>query len=166
MRPEEVKTMDINIIISIHAPLTGCDQSRHLFRLHVFLFQSTHPLRDATMTWSLAVPSVFLFQSTHPLRDATITGNVSLTGLENFNPRTPYGMRPTIHYWKQWEILISIHAPLTGCDRWCSAHDCLWIVHFNPRTPYGMRPVSCADAKTYYEFQSTHPLRDATFISL
>ena len=56
----------------------------------------------------------------------------------NFNPRTPYGMRPFkiangSHPW-----FISIHAPLTGCDFLV----CYLLglgKNFNPRTPYGMR---------------------------
>ena len=34
--------------ISIHAPLTGCDTFYCFQFQHLFLFQSTHPLRDAT----------------------------------------------------------------------------------------------------------------------
>ena len=33
-------------------------------------FQSTHPLRDATVEWDAKVADT-QFQSTHPLRDAT-----------------------------------------------------------------------------------------------
>ena len=34
--------------ISIHAPLTGCDIVRLFDALGTGIFQSTHPLRDAT----------------------------------------------------------------------------------------------------------------------
>ena len=102
--------------ISIHAPLTGCDKGgaevkrtaeenfnprtpygmRPLYlhcTLFQFLFQSTHPLRDATVQY-LIYWVVYIFQSTHPLRDAT---QCQVLLFENY--------------------LISIHAPLTGCDR-------------------------------------------------
>ena len=59
--------------------------------LHI-LFQSTHPLRDATKVNRLQL-SISLFQSTHPLRDAT---------LHRHGCNRPAD--------------ISIHAPLTGCD--------------------------------------------------
>ena len=59
----------------------------------IFLFQSTHPLRDATLHMSLSFRQQ-RFQSTHPLRDAT------KEMLDN-----------------QTTELISIHAPLTGCDK-------------------------------------------------
>ena len=81
-------------------------------------------------------------------------------------------------------LFISIHAPLTGCDK----RKCIFIFNyadFNPRTPYGMRlntpqltktrgqisihapltgcdPGSMAKSKPSTRFQSTHPLRDAT----
>ena len=100
--------------ISIHAPLTGCDQQQILFiyakadfnprtpygmRLYdctddvgATQFQSTHPLRDATLHL-LKQALEQLFQSTHPLRDATRRFIIWDMFLKNFNPRTPYGMR-------------------------------------------------------------------------
>ena len=83
-------------------------------------------------------PSSIIFQSTHPLRDAT------------------YAFRS--HYLL---LIISIHAPLTGCDR---TYDTLnySLQYFNPRTPYGMRLCLVLIIPTIKIFQSTHPLRDAT----
>ena len=82
---------------------------------------------------------------------------------------------------------ISIHAPLTGCDL-RSAHQDSGTSYFNPRTPCGVRPggghripglhnfnprtpcgvrlaapKQAAPTKT---FQSTHPLRGATPVSV
>ena len=82
-----------NDIISIHAPLTGCDRVEELFNLGVDVFQSTHPLRDAT--------------EEREEYEAVI---------RNFNPRTPYGMRLQRHNNNLFCTHISIHAPLTGCD--------------------------------------------------
>ena len=56
----------------------------------------------------------------------------------HFNPRTPYGMRLDRHIRQPIKVIISIHAPLTGCDLIQLEH-CLLLQHFNPRTPYGMR---------------------------
>ena len=107
--------------ISIHAPLTGCDKNNHSEQHLILLFQSTHPLRDATLASFGRFKYFFLFQSTHPLRDATdidivTTSYISLfqsthplrdaTSMlmyqghmnQNFNPRTPYGMRPNRSY--------------------------------------------------------------------
>ena len=79
------------------------------------------------------------FQSTHPLRGATRTPLVQPIYDIDFNPRTPCGVR------REWENLrsepniISIHAPLAGCDR-----------------------KVCSRCGTVTSFQSTHPLRGAT----
>ena len=85
-------------VISIHAPLAGCDTTVVYLLSKLFLFQSTHPLRGATVHFWQCV-RIVKFQSTHPLRGAT--GCV-------FN-RSHRGC-------------ISIHAPLAGCDRHYQAH--------------------------------------------
>ena len=56
--------------ISIHAPLAGCDRPA----------PTSTPTRDA-------------FQSTHPLRGATRPGAGHIVLENNFNPRTPCGVR-------------------------------------------------------------------------
>ena len=123
-------------------------------------FQSTHPLRGATL---LVVHFVELqrisihaplagcdpayigdrifpdqFQSTHPLRGATGNGRDD--------------MRVGI---------ISIHAPLAGCDHAGSKRHGL-RVDFNPRTPCGVRRCGSSASQPIFRFQSTHPLRGAT----
>ena len=127
----------------------------------MILFQSTHPLRDATTVkvlrecgytdfnprtpYGMRPIALFrqfvlvLFQSTHPLRDATHVISYDYDCILNFNPRTPYGMRPSIKNDGVLVTKISIHAPLTGCDKYMPA-----LVYQNTA------------------FQSTHPLRDAT----
>ena len=102
-------------IISIHAPLTGCDETPFLHLEIKDGFQSTHPLRDATRSdidvfitginfnprtpYGMRLHSLCVFvpqtvfQSTHPLRDATSANIADITVILNFNPRTPYGMR-------------------------------------------------------------------------
>ena len=57
--------------ISIHAPHAGCDQETLLFLRPLNLFQSTHPMRGATEVSALPA-----------------------AGYQNFNPRTPCGVRP------------------------------------------------------------------------
>ena len=78
--------------ISIHAPLAGCDGGAVNFWAFPAAFQSTHPLRGATFTFDQAT-TVDVFQSTHPLRGAT-------------------NLRSCLFL----VIIISIHAPLAGCD--------------------------------------------------
>ena len=87
---------------------------------------------------------------------------VSVEGQINFNPRIPYGMRPSaINALRNlaafqsthpvWDatvtvpqpvlslVLISIHASRMGCDRVRLADTGDTEVNFNPRIPYGMR---------------------------
>ena len=125
-------------LISIHAPLAGCDAN-----------------------------AIFVYGAK-----------------DDFNPRTPCGMRHhdpdavasfcqiSIHaplagcdaerrsmYYKL--LSISIHAPLAGCDKY-ERSGLLFEKHFNPRTPCGMRRVPPLSRALGAAFQSTHPLRDAT----
>ena len=103
-------------------------------------FQSTHPSRGATTSNSgfRARSRNFNPRTPHGVRHACAQpGNNLLT---DFNPRTPHGVRHNASKNITNRLKISIHAPLTGCDRargrpgfWCS------------------------------RFQSTHPSRGATF---
>ena len=151
--------------ISIHAPLTGCDLVKSISRFARNTFQSTHPLRGATLVTLVTCTPFGVFQSTHPLRGATTI--------------------PERHI--AYRRVISIHAPLAGCDHpaRCSSRQ---GHHFNPRTPCGVRhpvasgdghghgisihaPLVGCDAGYDYDtvqdrvFQSTHPLRGATLSS-
>ena len=75
-------------------PRTPCGVrlARGLSKVSWLLFQSTHPLRGATIR-NRKSNQQMKFQSTHPLRGATTV---------------PDGM--------DWVATISIHAPLAGCD--------------------------------------------------
>ena len=84
-----------------------------------------------------------------------------LKHIEYFNPRTPYGMRLWYEPSSYPSSQISIHVPLTGCDGFPSSNPSS-AEDFNPRTPYGMRPFYCSTFSSSNKFQSTHPLRDAT----
>ena len=57
---------------------------------------------------------------------------------------------------------ISIHAPLAGRDRrWGWPCPARW--YFNPRAPCGARPLASPGVSCFCIFQSTRPLRGATF---
>ena len=66
---------------------------------------------------------------------------------------------------KIYLIFISIHAPLAGCDR-IVARYLSQPEHFNPRTPCGVRQGGEGSNTSHTPFQSTHPLRGATFFRL
>ena len=148
-------------MISIHAPLTGSDWSRRKAPLRGKNFNPRSPYGErqgcvhilgvaagisihAPLTGSDVLPlsverSVTLFQSTLPLRGATTRQHMHLTNRS-----------------------ISIHAPLTGSDSWVSKHRTREH-NFNPRSPYGERPCPATAWARVPGFQSTLPLRGATF---
>ena len=125
-------------VISIHAPLAGCDCFLRLCSWTQSSFQSTHPLRGATCRPSHSQTPQWdfnprtpcgvrrartgrnrctcRFQSTHPLRGATCRPSHSQTPQWDFNPRTPCGVRRIFPSSPPFSEPISIHAPLAGCD--------------------------------------------------
>ena len=100
-------------------------------------FQSTHPLRGATISQH-SLPESSTFQSTHPLRGATISRSVMVLLSPLFQSTHPLrGATDVLDRLTTLEV-ISIHAPLAGCD---SAYSglCRRSSYFNPRTPCGVR---------------------------
>ena len=71
--------------------------------------------------------------------DARMQGRRDFT--QNFNPRTPCGVRPTIRQTQSWRTY-----------------------YFNPRTPCGVRHPARQAHTCAYLFQSTHPMRGATLL--
>ena len=169
--------------ISIHAPLTGCDLLEGSYCL-IFLYFNPRTPYGMRLSWDGESPREYIFQSTHPLRDATVSQRASFLLVPHFNPRTPYGMRrfsyrrlPLMGTFQSthplrdatvdemilltaYTIFQSTH-PLRDATVSLSSpvtHFC----DFNPRTPYGMRRYCRCVYRCIYRFQSTHPLRDAT----
>ena len=101
--------------ISIHAPLTGCDSAIDASLGFLKIFQSTHPLRDATVSASELISK------------QQISIHAPLTGCDS-EYKEPIKLSK----------VISIHAPLTGCDKDVLIRETM-MLDFNPRTPYGMR---------------------------
>ena len=91
---------------------------------------------------SSGVPLPKLFQSTHPLRGATERRRQQHHDPRYFNPRTPCGVR-------------------RAGNKCCCARR-----YFNPRTPCGVRRYPAwAVQLPCPAFQSTHPLRGATYLA-
>ena len=61
--------------------------------LHTDEFQSTRPLRGATVVTRTVTEGVAEFQSTRPLRGATKPTAELISSEQNFNPRAPCGAR-------------------------------------------------------------------------
>ena len=126
-------------IISIHAPLAGCDSGCD--RGHVHFPISFHaPLAGCDRGSGSRAPTITI--SIHaPLAGCDAFRFCSCCASGNFNPRTPCGVRP---------------ARFSGSGCWRN---------FNPRTPCGVRRVAAFSSSVGSGFQSTHPLRGATSAS-
>ena len=145
--------------ISIHAPLAGCDAALRDKASEFFI--SIHaPLAGCDDRVYSYIRQENEFQSTHPLRGATLTFSQDRRKLSHFNPRTPCGVRllmarirglkpefQSTHPLRgatfdcniiRIKCIISIHAPLAGCDEQ-GPRGATGPQDFNPRTPCGVR---------------------------
>ena len=156
-------------IISIHAPIVGCD-IRILdyclspkISIHAPIVGCDHFRRQQPFTYAR-------FQSTHPSWGATYQSVVILYRVFDFNPRTHRGVRlgtligvmtPVLFQsthpswgatgyddWVARLQRISIHAPIVGCDANATPAIILQI-YFNPRTHRGVRRIEfvCTNAQ-------------------
>ena len=125
-------------------------------------FQSTRPIRGATLNAIVGFIFNTLFQSTRPIRGATGKKTQYHLPRINFNPRAPYGARLIWDNRDFKHMDISIHAPHTGRDPRASR-----------KTETGARisihaPHTGRDSRLMlvphqtYQFQSTRPIRGAT----
>ena len=84
--------------ISIHAPLAGCDLFASPFGVTSSI--SIHaPLAGCDTTKDTDSATNEQFQSTHPLRGATLIRTSCRIQTTNFNPRTPCGVRLFLFYY-------------------------------------------------------------------
>ena len=178
--------LSIDAPISIHAPLAGCDPAHGCGS---GFGRNFNPRTPCGVRPFMAVPfSVRQFISIHaPLAGCDPRGMYQRAAICDFNPRTPCGVRPIGDFSACRSLVISIHAPLAGCDlvnrtvvpvAGISIHAPLagcdhGIVeprlerdYFNPRTPCGVRRARMRYLRYGKQFQSTHPLRGATFARL
>ena len=137
MRPFPKSRICLASLISIHAPIVGCDcqplglmlkcgsdfnprthrgvrQYRSVERISLKKFQSTHPSWGATSNCG-GIVAYSIFQSTHPSWGATV---LCITLSASF--------------------IISIHAPIVGCDSFGKQFTPIEL-YFNPRTHRGVR---------------------------
>ena len=80
---------------------------------------------------------------------------------QNFNPRTPCGVRRGRHDVMTRMLEFQSTHPLRGATREISLLRAV-LAHFNPRTPCGVRLCPIWTQERSAIFQSTHPLRGAT----
>ena len=125
-------------LISIHAPHAGRDTLQTAFGMTYVEFQSTRPMRGATIKSGVHVSIAHAFQSTRPMRGATITIGRSLL-ISAFQSTRP--MRGATY------------------SPWSEVGE---FEDFNPRAPCGARPAGDAAKRDRLPFQSTRPMRGAT----
>ena len=143
-------------------PRTPCGVRRRLLLISISCknFNPRTPCGVRLKNSMILIPHQ-IFQSTHPVRGATILCYRYKGKYKDFNPRTPCGVRRFTAACNACAVHISIHAPRAGCDylaaRHCQRH--LISIHapragcdgwsitkqamefdFNPRTPCGVRP--------------------------
>ena len=130
--------IDPAVVISIHAAQEGCDVKAQSYLQFLSVFQSTQPKRAATLLPVHGVLTI-IFQSTQPKRAATNDIAEYDSSPNNFNPRSPRGLRPAVliscivfiikfqstqpkraatevnEFYKKLDK-ISIHAAQEGCD--------------------------------------------------
>ena len=104
------------------------------------VFQSTRPMRGATIPSPLARPSPRVsIHAPHAGRDATSSSTPPVSG--SFNPRAPCGARRYDHKRLLDKTTVSIHAPHAGRDR-----------------------IRRTIMDITIKFQSTRPMRGATSV--
>ena len=85
-----------------------------------------------------------------------------MIGMLHFNPRSPCGERRISAMVMPSPPSISIHAPRAGSDRGYIIYD-VFVEDFNPRSPCGERLSLFANRSRSLVFQSTLPVRGATY---
>ncbi len=101
------------------------------------------------------------FQSTHPVGGATRCNGRGAEDADNFNPRTPWGVRQQHDPGESTEAEISIHAPRGGCDD--AMIEIAGLVSISIHAPRGgCDPMASKRNRIQELFQSTHPVGGAT----
>ena len=161
VRPEAAQRLPTAWSISIHAPRAGCDVIGHKPGAGGVI--SIHAPRagcDCSPTLETAPSSYFNPRTPCGVRPCPPTSPVGPNCISIHAPRAGCDRLPCMP--PQSAAGISIHAPRAGCDPGERSHSGPHL-YFNPRTPCGVRPCGLRGLTTRLLFQSTHPVRGATF---
>ena len=147
-------------MISIHAPHTGRDYCTGSPRRYPTLFQSTRPIRGATVGDQILMQTDGIsIHAPHTGRD--LFSFCGLVSIIYFNPRAPYGARPKHMAFLYTSNKISIHAPHTGRDSSALMQVSISGVFQSTRPIRGATQPSDRPPRNR-TFQSTRPIRGAT----
>ena len=148
--------------ISIHAPRVGCDTRAVRPRCPRPCISIHAPRVGCDEAVGVRYLRVDNFNPRTPGGVRPLPTGVQPGGLD-FNPRTPGGVRLALsrpaYNPEGW---ISIHAPRVGCDL-VKGDIMTSESYFNPRTPGGVRQGTLFADSRDFKFQSTHPGWGATF---
>ena len=128
--------------ISIHAPLTGCDDMQQAVtdtKLEISIHAPHAPLAGCDNRERIRLYGVFGISIHAPLAGCDVLTLLGMNGKKRISIHAPLAGCDKIMRAMPEKGEISIHAPLAGCDR-SSQPLCLLLLRF----------------------QSTHPLRGAT----
>ena len=110
-----VRTKDLDVVdISIHAPLAGCDRPARALTLRTRYFNPRTPCGVRRLQFCERAVGL-KFQSTHPLRGATIR-LIGVAELREISIHAPLAGCDSLPGTNNKVNGISIHAPLAGCD--------------------------------------------------
>ena len=116
----------------------GCDVYDSSGVLRKSLFQSTHPVWDATnLMFDLQTLMLISIHASRMGCDSMLARSNSARS--HFNPRIPYGMRPTPY--AVVSRCINFNPRIPYGMRLHHSSSTGMRLHFNPRIPYGMRPA-------------------------
>ena len=154
------------------------------FFLKIHKFQSTLPVRGATVSQYNNKNNINKFQSTLPVRGATGILSLSIIFI-NISIHAPRAGSDKNDFTLHQHFSISIHAPRAGSDNDINLQKInfvnfnprspcgerpenrlnlyRWAENFNPRSPCGERPRATIRLPVSAVFQSTLPVRGATF---
>ena len=146
--------------ISIHAPLAGCD-SPPVTRLpqRVSNFNPRTPCgvrRTQTCKWATC-PTNFNPRTPCGVRRGRATGSASRPTFQSTHP-----LRGATSSTRSARSSDGHFNPRTPCGVRLQIRPTAAAVNFNPRTPCGVRHSVHAGLPSSFIFQSTHPLRGAT----
>ena len=148
-------------VISIHATHAGGDVVGVLVTFSSTNFNPRHPCGWRPNSSLAALPHP-IFQSTPPMRVAT--GCVGAYRRRRKFQSTPPMRVATIDFCgDNQEVIISIHATHAGGDLGADSYISSACSNFNPRHPCGWRLNGIDVDKQQLIFQSTPPMRVATY---
>ena len=165
-RPVRGATLERQILedaftISIHAPRAGRDCSALQPCLKNQLFQSTRPVRGATQHPS-ELQEIHWISIHAPRAGRDPNGSkIIFKGME-FQSTRPVRGATFLHFQQHHQVPISIHAPRAGRD-FSAGYVRGRPSYFNPRAPCGARRFTLSILRSTLAFQSTRPVRGATF---